>query len=133
MAVSRGTQGRIRVGISGWNYAPWRGVFYPERLPHARELSYFAYRRLHGSREPYAIGYRPKAIVTWADRMAAWAGGNPPSGPRVSLFSPIEARPHDVYVYFDNGMKVHAPSDALSLERRLAKLGFAHPWNPSLP
>src|SRR6476620_3012191 len=32
--------GRIYVGIGGWTYEPWRGVFYPEGLPHARELSY---------------------------------------------------------------------------------------------
>ena len=37
----------------------------------------------------------------------------------------MEARPHDVYVYFDNDMKVRAPADALSLERRLTKLGIA--------
>src|SRR4249920_2602285 len=29
----------IRVGIGGWVYEPWRGVFYPKGLPHARELS----------------------------------------------------------------------------------------------
>ena len=32
--------GRIRVGISGWRYPPWRGVFYPEGLTQARELEY---------------------------------------------------------------------------------------------
>jgi uncharacterized protein YecE (DUF72 family) len=30
----------IRVGIGGWVYEPWRGVFYPEGLPHAQELGY---------------------------------------------------------------------------------------------
>jgi uncharacterized protein YecE (DUF72 family) len=35
----------IRVGIGGWTYEPWRGVFYPPGLPHARELNY-ASRRL---------------------------------------------------------------------------------------
>lgn len=30
----------IRVGISGWNYPPWRKVFYPEGLPQKRELEY---------------------------------------------------------------------------------------------
>ena len=30
----------IRVGIGGWNFAPWRGSFYPEKLPHAQELAY---------------------------------------------------------------------------------------------
>jgi uncharacterized protein YecE (DUF72 family) len=304
MAASSGKPGRIRVGISGWTYAPWRGVFYPERLPHARELAYaaerfstieingsfyslqrpssyarwaaatpddfifsvkgsrfithmlrlrnveqalanffasgllllgpklgpilwqfspnfsfdapllenffqllpqttmqaaqlgrshdsrvegrahtetdedrplrhaieirhdsflseefiqllrqyrialvcadtvswprlvdattdFVYCRLHGSRELYASGYGAKAVATWADRMVAWASGNPPAGPRISTFSPAEARPHDVYVYFDNDAKVRAPADALSLERRLTRLGFAQPWNAS--
>lgn len=31
---------RIRIGISGWRYAPWRGVFYPRGLPQRRELEY---------------------------------------------------------------------------------------------
>ena len=30
--------GRIYTGIGGWTYEPWRGVFYPKGLPHAREL-----------------------------------------------------------------------------------------------
>jgi uncharacterized protein YecE (DUF72 family) len=32
--------GRIRVGISGWRYAPWRGVFYPQDLPQRAELEF---------------------------------------------------------------------------------------------
>jgi uncharacterized protein YecE (DUF72 family) len=32
----------IRIGISGWRYAPWRGVFYPEGLPQRRELEFCA-------------------------------------------------------------------------------------------
>ena len=28
--------GRIYAGIGGWNFAPWRGVFYPKGLPQAR-------------------------------------------------------------------------------------------------
>src|SRR5271169_5689048 len=31
---------QIRVGIGGWVYPPWRGVFYPAGLPQARELGY---------------------------------------------------------------------------------------------
>jgi uncharacterized protein YecE (DUF72 family) len=34
--------GQIRVGIGGWNYEPWRGVFYPKGLPQAKELAYAA-------------------------------------------------------------------------------------------
>lgn len=36
--------GRIRVGVGGWTYEPWRGVFYPDRLPHRLELAYMAER-----------------------------------------------------------------------------------------
>lgn len=32
--------GTVRIGISGWNYPPWRGVFYPKGLPHRRELEF---------------------------------------------------------------------------------------------
>jgi uncharacterized protein YecE (DUF72 family) len=32
--------GTLRIGISGWRYTPWRGVFYPPRLPQRRELEY---------------------------------------------------------------------------------------------
>jgi len=30
----------IHIGIGGWTYEPWRGVFYPEKLPQKRELEY---------------------------------------------------------------------------------------------
>ncbi len=33
-------EGKIRIGIGGWTYAPWRGVFYPDRLPQSKELDY---------------------------------------------------------------------------------------------
>jgi uncharacterized protein YecE (DUF72 family) len=36
----------LRVGISGWYYPPWRGVFYPDGLPQKRELE-FASRQLN--------------------------------------------------------------------------------------
>jgi uncharacterized protein YecE (DUF72 family) len=32
--------GAIRVGIGGWTFEPWRGVFYPKGLKHAEELAY---------------------------------------------------------------------------------------------
>jgi len=35
-------QPQIHVGVSGWRYAPWRGVFYPAGLPHDSELAYVA-------------------------------------------------------------------------------------------
>jgi len=32
----------IKIGIGGWTFEPWRGVFYPHQLPQARELAYAA-------------------------------------------------------------------------------------------
>jgi uncharacterized protein YecE (DUF72 family) len=57
----------IRVGIGGWTYEPWRGVFYPPGLPHARELHY-ASRRLT-SIEINGTFYRtqkPDSFRRWA-------------------------------------------------------------------
>jgi uncharacterized protein YecE (DUF72 family) len=34
------SEGRIRIGIGGWTYPPWRGVFYPDKLPQAKECEY---------------------------------------------------------------------------------------------
>jgi uncharacterized protein YecE (DUF72 family) len=36
------SSGSIFIGIGGWNFPPWRGVFYPQGLAHAKELSYAA-------------------------------------------------------------------------------------------
>jgi uncharacterized protein YecE (DUF72 family) len=36
--------GTIRIGISGWTYKPWRGVFYPSKLPQKQELPFAASR-----------------------------------------------------------------------------------------
>src|SRR5437762_4533261 len=37
--------GKIRAGVGGWTFEPWRGVFYPDGLKKAAELEY-ASRRL---------------------------------------------------------------------------------------
>jgi uncharacterized protein YecE (DUF72 family) len=34
--------GQVRVGIGGWTFEPWRGVFFPPGLAHAKELAYAA-------------------------------------------------------------------------------------------
>jgi uncharacterized protein YecE (DUF72 family) len=38
--VSPTAKSRIRIGVGGWTYAPWRGAFYPDGLAHKRELEY---------------------------------------------------------------------------------------------
>lgn len=35
-------RGMIRIGVGGWTYAPWRGLFYPEGLPQRRELEFMS-------------------------------------------------------------------------------------------
>ncbi len=60
--------GDVRIGISGWRYAPWRGVFYPPGLPQRRELE-FASRMLptieiNGSF--YSL-QRPESYAQWHD------------------------------------------------------------------
>ncbi len=82
----------------------------------------FVYCRLHGSRELYASGYGRQSIATWAGRVVAWATGQPAEGKRILPYAPSEAQPHDVYVYFDNDIKVRAPADAKALERRVRRL-----------
>ena len=37
-------RGAIRIGVGGWTFEPWRGVFYPPGLPKAKELAYAAGR-----------------------------------------------------------------------------------------
>ena len=55
-----------RIGISGWTYAGWRGVFYPEKLPHKEELAHAS--RLFNSIEINGTHYslqRPASFESW--------------------------------------------------------------------
>src|ERR1700730_7722869 len=59
--------GQIRIGISGWRYEPWRGVFYPEKLAQKNELSYAS--TLLSSIEINWTFYslqRPESFARWA-------------------------------------------------------------------
>jgi uncharacterized protein YecE (DUF72 family) len=57
---------QIRIGISGWVYAPWRGVFYPPGLPKTAELGYasrkFSTVEINGSF--YSL-QRPQTYAAW--------------------------------------------------------------------
>jgi uncharacterized protein YecE (DUF72 family) len=62
--------GTVRIGISGWTYAPWRGVFYPKGVPQKRELEYAAsqFNSLEINGTFYGM-QRPDAFGDWADRV----------------------------------------------------------------
>ena len=137
---------RPYIGISGYDYKPWRGAFYAAGLPARRWLEFasrqfdnfsdeffallrehrcafvvadtagkfpyaeeitadFVYIRLHGSQQLYVSGYTDDELDAWAAKIARWRGSG--------------RRRRDVYVYFDNDAKVHAPFDALRLRARL--------------
>ena len=60
--------GTLRIGISGWRYEPWRGVFYPKDLPQRRELEFasraFPTIEINGSF--YSLQH-PASYQTWYD------------------------------------------------------------------
>lgn len=78
------------------------------------------YVRLHGDTELYTSGYDDAALDRWATRVRAWAGGGEPDDAR-RLGPPAPAAPggRDVFVYFDNDVKVRSPHDAMALAQRL--------------
>ncbi|MBS0234468.1 MAG: DUF72 domain-containing protein [Proteobacteria bacterium] len=59
--------GTIRAGIGGWTFEPWRGVFYPDGLAHAKELQYasrhLATIEVNGT---YYRTQKPSTFATWA-------------------------------------------------------------------
>lgn len=61
------TKSPIRVGIGGWTYEPWRGVFFPEGLPHRSELEYASRAvtaiEVNGT---YYGTQKPATFATWA-------------------------------------------------------------------
>ncbi len=60
--------GQIRIGIGGWTYEPWRGVFYPEGLSQKRELEYASRRltsiEINGT---YYSTFKPASWAKWRE------------------------------------------------------------------
>ena len=59
---------KIRVGIGGWTYEPWRGVFYPDDLPQRRELEYASSKlttiEINGT---YYGSQKPESFRRWRE------------------------------------------------------------------
>jgi uncharacterized protein YecE (DUF72 family) len=80
----------------------------------------FVYVRLHGDNKLYESGYTDVALEQWAARIRAWRDGRKlPQAAATLAARPARARRRDVYVYFDNDVKVHAPYDAMNLTSKV--------------
>ena len=90
--------GRVRVGIGGWVFEPWRGTFYPDGLTQKRELEYASGKlttiEVNGT---FYGSQKPASFRKWHDET-----------------------PEDfVFHFFINGAKERAPAAAMALWQRL--------------
>ncbi|MEY2498742.1 MAG: hypothetical protein QOD12_2298 [Verrucomicrobiota bacterium] len=89
------------------------------KWPYVEDLTAdFVYCRLHGAEELYVSGYTAQALDWWAARIGYWRRGIQPRDAK--LVSNLKAKPgrRDIYVYFDNDVKVHAPFNANDLANK---------------
>jgi uncharacterized protein YecE (DUF72 family) len=95
------------------------------KFPYAEDITAdFVYIRLHGAEQLYVSGYDDRALEWWAKRIEFWRRGQQPHDAKlISKRKIANNRPsgsdRDIFVYFDNDAKVHAPFDAIRLARRL--------------
>ena len=96
--MAKSKAGSTYIGVGGWNFAPWRGTFYPKGLTQSQEL-HFAGRQLT-STEINSTFYglqKPAVLKRWRDHARTLA------------------RHGDVYFYFISGAKVRNPLAARAL------------------
>ena len=114
MAMTAKT-GEIRVGIGGWTFEPWRGVFYPKGLTHAKELAYASERLT--SIEVNGTFYRSQTPATFRK----WAG-EVPEGFVFSLKGPRFATNRRVLKEAGNSIKRFLDSGVTELGPHLGPL-----------
>lgn len=82
----------------------------------------FVYLRLHGHDELYKSGYTRAALDAWEKKIRRWVkGGTPRDAARLAPSPSPLKKGRDVFAYFDNDVKVHAPFDAIALAARFGK------------
>ena len=82
----------------------------------------FVYMRLHGSAELYQSRYTPEELERWGRFIATWREGREPKDARLICPTRAPARgSRDVYCYFDNTDKRHAPANAQELMAILSR------------
>jgi uncharacterized protein YecE (DUF72 family) len=107
-----GKAGRIYIGIGGWTFAPWRGVFYPDKLAQAKELAYAASKltsiEINGT---YYGSQKPESFRKWAREV--------PDGFVFSLKGPRFATNRRVLAEAGDSVKRFYDSGVLELGDRL--------------
>lgn len=91
------------------------------KWPYAEDITAdFAYLRLHGTETRYSGHYSDAALDRWADRMRIWARGEEPEdAEKIAELKARRRAGRDIYCFFDNDQKVHAPVDARRLIQRV--------------
>ena len=89
------------------------------KWPYVEDLTAdFVYCRLHGDTRLYASGYSDHALEWWATRLKLWRKGQQPKDAKL-VTAKTKSESRDLFVYFDNDAKVHAPFDAQTLARKM--------------
>lgn len=101
------------------------------KWPYFEDLtSDFVYARLHGEVELYKSGYDDDSLRWWANRIKLWQRGRQ-AGDAVTVSAATPTRvERDVYVYFDNDVKVRAPFDAARLYQMLTSKDWSRSIHP---
>ena len=106
------TTGNIRIGVGGWTYQPWRGVFYPEKLPQRQELEYAASRltsiEINGT---FYGSQKPESFLKWKSEV--------PDGFVFALMGPRFATNRRVLAEAGDSIKRFYDSGVLELGDRL--------------
>ncbi|MGB6536420.1 MAG: DUF72 domain-containing protein [Xanthobacteraceae bacterium] len=107
--------GQIRIGIGGWNFEPWRGVFYPQGLAQAKELAYAANHLTSIEINSTFYGsQKPDSFRKWASAV--------PDGFVFSVKGPRFATNRRVLAEAGDSIKRFLDSGVLELRDRLGPL-----------
>jgi uncharacterized protein YecE (DUF72 family) len=115
--MSKASAGKIRIGVGGWTYEPWRGAFYPADLTQKRELEY-ASRRLT-SIEINGTFYgaqKPETFAKWHDET--------PSDFVFSLKAPRFATNRKVLAEAGKSMERFFSSGVMNLKDKLGPINW---------
>lgn len=97
-----------------------------EKWPKLMDVtSDFVYCRLQGADRLYFSNYTERTLGNWANRVMHWREGAEADGVHVSSTDAPHRAARDVYVYFDNTAKIHAPDNARGLRQRVQNLSGA--------